>query len=188
MWKRLVASPVFTHLGILVLAVCATVLYMAWTRPPPPGQSTVYIGKVPPKAKIKERIVPGPIQIGYIDKPALSASLKFPELESLSDNVIAVAEVAPSRGKRTAIATIGLDSDNVARGRILLRDEPVPLFGWEREWHGGLWYGIVGREKVRGEIEFLPMRVGPAYPSVKGAGSVDSDGEIRGQILLGVRF
>lgn len=203
MWANLktffASHPVFTHIGTLVLAICAFLIYSAWTKPAPPTQKPegpLIVAPLPPGKPGKEVIriieravpVPGPKEIIYLDKPALASALKIPELAYVHDNVIAVATVAPHRGNTTAIATIGPGADNVYRGSILLRQEKIPFWGLEREWHGGVWYGIAGRNKLQGELEFIPLRVGPAFPSVKGTVGLESDGNVNGQLLLGVRF
>ena len=152
--------------------------------PLPPGKPGKEI------ERIIERMVPvpGPERIVYIDKPSISTVLKFPEIAKLHDNVIAVATAAPHKGRTTVVATIGPDSDNVYRGGILLRQEAVPFLGREREWHGGIWYGIGGRNTLQGELEFLPMRIGSVYPSAKGIIGLENEGNLNGQLLLGVRF
>ena len=203
MWanlKTLSANhPVFTHIGTLVLAICAFLIYLALTKPAPPiqqPQGPLVVAPLPPgkPGKVVERIiekavpVPGPKEIIYLDKPALGSALKMPELAFVHDNVIAVATVAPHRGNTTAIATIGPGADNVYRGGILLRQEKIPFWGLEREWHGGVWYGVAGRNVIHGELEFIPLRTGPVYPSIKGIAGLESDGNLNGQLLLGVRF
>ena len=192
-------SHVFTLIGILALAIVVYWIYSRMFPPAPPiqqPQGPVIQAPLPPgkPGKVVERIiermvpVPGPERIVYLDKPAISTALKFPEIALLHDNVIAVATAAPHKGRTTVVATIGPDSDNVYRGGILLRQEAVPFLGREREWHGGIWYGIGGRNTLQGELEFLPMRIGSFYPSAKGVIGLENEGNLNGQLLLGVRF
>jgi len=193
-------SHVFTLIGVLALAVAVYWIYSRMFPPAPPIQPSipgvVIQAPLPPGKpgkeieRIIERaiVVPGPERIVYIDKPAVAASLKFPEIALLHDNVIAVATAAPHKGRTTVVATIGPDLDNVWRGGILLRQEAVPFLGREREWHGGIWYGLGGRNTLQGELEILPMRIGHVYPSAKGIIGLENEGNLNGQLLLGVRF
>lgn len=194
-WSRLFANRVFTHIGLLVLAIIAFWVYTKVTTTTPSvtePQGGVVIAPTPPEVdkkvpRKKEPTKPG-TSIEYFSKPELATVLKMPEIKFMQDNVIAVAVVAPHRGKTTVLATIGLGSDNVYRGGIDTRREAVPFWGWEREWHGGLWYGVSGRNKIQGELEFVPMRIGPVYPSTKGILGLEDGGNMNGQLLLGVRF
>lgn len=190
MWKRMIASPVFTHLLVLALAAGAAIIYMRFVRPAP----ATYVQGVGPTqfvtipkvvTKIQTVTVPGPERVVLVPSVIVSEKMKWPELRN--DNVLAVGEIGPYRGK-TSVAAIADIKDNTMTTRLVSRQEPMPFFGWEREFHGGLWMGVVGKNKIVGEIEYLPMRIGPVFPSVKAVAGMESGGAVGGQILVGVRF
>jgi hypothetical protein len=190
MWKRLVVNPVFTHLGVLVLALGAAIIYIRLSKPsgpiyvPVPG-ATQYV-PVPKKVReIATITVPGPERVALVPSAIVSEKLKWPEIGK--DNILTVGEVPPYRGK-TSVAAVADFNDNTMTTRLVMRQEKMPFIGWEREWHGGIWYGLAGRNKVQGEIEFLPLRIGPVFPSIKGTVGMEEGGNVNGQILVGVRF
>jgi len=190
MWSRLFANRVFTHTGLLVLAIGAAIIYMKYVRPAMPTYVRVpgetHFVPVPQVVqKIKTVTVPGPERVVLVPSATVAEKMRWPELGK--DNVLAVGEVPPHRGK-TSVAAIADITDNTMTTRLVMRPEAMPFIGLEREWHGGLWYGVVGRNTIQAEIEFLPIRIGPVFPSVKGVVGIESGGEVNGQILVGVRF
>jgi hypothetical protein len=190
LWERAFASRVFTHLGLLALAIAAAIIYIRYVRPATPIYVTVpgstQIVPVPKIIRTVETVtVPGPERIVLLPSSVVIERMKWPELGK--DNVLAVGEVAPYRGK-TSVAAVASVSDNAMTTRLVSRQEAMPFIGWEREFHGGLWYGLAGRNKIVAEVEFLPLRIGPVYPSIKGTLGMEDGGAGNGQILVGVRF
>jgi len=190
LWRRVFANPVFTHLGLLALVIAAAIIYIRYVHP----AATVYVTvpgstqivRVPKVIKdITTITVPGPKEIVLLPSSVVIERMKWPELGK--DNVLAVGEVAPYRGK-TSVAAVASISDNTMTTRLVSRREAMPFFGWERELHGGLWYGFVGKNKIVVEVEFLPLRIGPVYPSIKGTLGMEDGGAGNGQLLVGVRF
>jgi hypothetical protein len=190
MWKRIVAAHAYIQTGILVLAIVAAIIYLWRSKPSAPIYvrevgPTVYV-KIPHSVEtVKTVTVPGPERVVLVPSVIVSEKMRWPELGK--DNVLSVGEVPPYRGK-TSIAAVADIKDNTMTTRLISRQEPMPFWGWEREWHGGLWYGAAGRNKVQGEVEFLPMRIGPVFPSVKAVAGMEEGGNVNGQLLLGVRF
>jgi hypothetical protein len=184
----MIANPVFTHLFVLALAIGAAIIYIRYVRPAP----ATYVQGVGPTqfvtipkvvTKIQTVTVEGPARIVMV--PQVSEKMRWPELGK--DNVLSVGEVPPYRGKTSVVAVADI-KDNTMTTRLISRQEPMPFWGWEREFHGGLWMGVVGKNSIVGEIEFLPMRIGPVFPSIKAVAGMESGGGFNGQLLIGVRF
>lgn len=194
-WTKTLAAYVLNHL--LPVALVGVVLFLLWLRfaptppPPPTAPGPVTQAPVPAKAQhamANRKVEKGPPKIAYVDKYELAGKLKMPELKFINDNVIAVGEVAPHKGKTTVIATLGPNADNVWEGGILLRQEPRSFFEMKKEFRAGLYYVPVGPNMMEAEVAVRPFRVWDLESTAKVRGALERDGGVNGSILLGVEY
>jgi hypothetical protein len=101
--------------------------------------------------------VPGPERIVYLNRPEAALALKMPELNQGSDNVLAVATVAPHSGKTTVVSMLSPTGE----GTILLRQEPTPFWQVRKDFRATVRYLFVGTNLIESELVASPLRTGP---------------------------
>lgn len=192
-WK-IPAKVVLIPYILLALALLAGGVYL-WLapttepiyKPGPTSVQTVY------EPKWREKVgppvpylVPTGARIEFFPNPALAKGSKIADAP---DNVIAFGQVPKHTGKSTVFATLTPGLDNVLRGGLEYRQEATPFWGFEREFHGGVYYGVAGPNIVVGQARVSPLRTGPVKWQAIGQLGVERDGgRLNGALLVGVEF
>ena len=188
------AKAILIPYALLAVGLIALGIYI-WIVPPAkpifqPGPTSVQTVYEP---KWKDRVgppvpyfVPTGARIEYFPNPALAKGSKIPDAP---DNTIAFGQVPKHSGKSTVFATLVKGEDNVLRGELEYRQEATPFWGFEREFHGGVYYGLAGQNVVEGEVRAKLLRTGPINWGGKGRVGMEKDrGNLNGAILIGVEF
>jgi hypothetical protein len=163
-------------LSVLLLTATSSAIYF-WYKKPAPGSGAEY--EKPPEIKVVTKIkrvdVPGPTKIVTIEKQVIVEKLKLPDWvrDNPDEQAIASAVVAPYKGNTNAVALL---NTKTGIGQMIVKQEPLPLFGFVNE------KGIGGRVgvNIKGEPEFSGYgrwtfgRVGPAHIGVYGEASSNS--------------
>lgn len=172
----------------LLLVATSSALYF-WYKKPAAGSGATY-EKAPPiktVTKIKLVEVPGPTKIVTIEKQVIVEKLKLPDWfkNSPDEQAIASAEVAPYKGKTNAVALLNTQT---GVGQILVKQEPLPLFGFVNDREIGVRGGVnikgVIESTVYGRWDFV--RVGSVHVGVYGDASTTGDARV--QVGAGYRF
>ena len=188
-WKLPTLAPGALSRYILgALAIAAALLYLRyapdslkpWTNAPGP----VTIAESAEEAKwVEPEFVPGPPRLKVYPKAKLSEKLDMPELKLLPGDVVATADIPPSSGTTTAVATL----DNGVGG-IVYKQKPAPFFALQKEFGVRAGFGTGGL--VLGELYARPARVGPVTVEIRGfAQRTDRSGaDFGGAVLADYRF
>jgi hypothetical protein len=161
--RKVPALPVSISIGTLLLVTSVLLILLYGQRNVPIGPHTegglTEAPKPKParKVKVNQMETQGPIKIEFLNKHDLALKMNWPEVGGLADPIIAVGEVPPHEGKTSVISTMGADADNVWRGKILYRHEPIPLFGVPMD--AGLRGGIGTGRALIFEAYVRPLRV-----------------------------
>jgi len=192
MWKNLFASRVFILIGTLALAVIVFLIYLRIAPrgqdiylPGPTSVQTVYVPKWAKPGKTEVRIVPVNARIQFFDRESV---VKESKIQDAPDNIIALGQVPPHGGKTTVFATLKPGADNVLRGGLEYRQEPMSFWELKREIHGGVYYGIAGQNIAEAQARINFLRTGPANWQAQGRVGLESKGKMNGALLIGVEF
>jgi hypothetical protein len=172
----------------LLIVATSSALYF-WYKGPVAGSGTTY--EKPPEIKVVTKIkrveVLGPTKIVTIEKQVVVEKLKLPDWfkNDANEQAIASAVIAPYKGKTNAVATLNTKS---GVGQILVKQEPLPLFGFVNDREIGIRGGVNSKgaieSTVYGKWDFV--RVGPVNVGVYG--DIASTGDARIQVGAGFKF
>jgi len=178
---------------LLFIGIVAFGLYI-WltpTAPPiyipgPTSVQTVYEPKWKDKVTPVPYLVPTGAVIEFFPKEQLATASKIPDAP---DNTIAFGQVPKHSGNTTVFATLKPGQDNVLRGGLEYRQESTPFWGFDREIHGGIYYGVIGLNQIEGQIRAKLLRTGTITWGAQGRVGIEKDGgRLNGAILVGIEY
>jgi hypothetical protein len=154
--------------------------------PGPTSVQKVYETKWKDRVKPVPYLVPTGAVIEFFPQEKLAKASKIPDAP---DNTIAFGQVPKHSGNTTIFSTLKMGQDNVLRGGLEYRQEATPFWGWDREFHGGVYYGLVGTNQIEGQIRAKLLRTGPISWGAQGRLGMEKDGgRLNGAILLGIEY
>ena len=183
-WPKMPARNVLLPWVLPALATLAVLLWLRFA----PNQPAIYVPMpgptqyvpVPVKVAGKTVTVPGPERVVLVPSVIVSEKMKWPEIAN--DNILAVGEVAPYRGKTSVVAVADI-RDNTMTTRLISRQEKMPFFALEREF--GVRGGVGTGGLVLGELYGRFVRIGPIVVEGRAYGMRnDRDGADFGAAIL----
>jgi len=177
----------YVLIALCVLLVLAYLRFAPQITPPLQEKGPVVVApetKVVTKYVTRRVVVPGPERIVYLNRQEAAVALKMPELNTGSDNILAVVTVPPHSGPTTAIARLSPSGE----GSILLRQEPTPFWKIKKEFGARAGMGTGGL--IIGEIYARPLRIGSIDLEARGYAKRDdrSGADFGAALLMDYRF
>lgn len=199
-WPFVVGNNLFP-IALCVLLFIAYLKYAHGPEQSPAKASVSTPAKVPKyveKIIEKHHYIPGPGNNGYriefLPKKELESkapgSVAPDVLSNDNAEVVARTEIEPSKYRTQVDAIRHVDPDRkVIDFRLDTRKLPRKFFDLKREWHGGIYYGILGRDILEAELALHPLRIGPVETVVRTTIGVDRDGsDLNGTLQVGIGF
>lgn len=175
-------------LAFLLIAATSSALYFWWKKPAA-GSGVGY--EKPPEIreviKIKKVEVPGPTKIVTIEKQVIVEKLKLPDWvrDNPDEQAIASAVVEPYKGKTNTIALL---NTKTGVGQVLVKQEPLSLFGFVNEREIGIRMGVNIKAEPETTVyaKWSFARVGSVH--IGAYADAGSTGQAKVQVEAGFRF
>ncbi|HAS53452.1 MAG TPA: hypothetical protein DCS42_04595 [Nitrospiraceae bacterium] len=155
----------YTPWVITVIALASALYGYYHPKPSPQGQKEFVAAEVPKeyKAAPRTKVKTQECLVTVITKTEIVIQEKWPDWFKLDDNLqlTAIGIVKPYKGETECASIINLQTGD---SRIVTRQLPVPLLGFENTFYVGGLYGVNGGFMVNAGWNFA--RVGSFYPSV----------------------
>ncbi len=168
-WKKIGSVALSNNIVPIAVIALVGIAYLRyapeswkpWSSRPTPPAAQAQEPKV--VTKIERVVIPGPTRVEVIEKVKYVEKLPEALTPATASNpaaqIVASAEIPPHGGKAIATAILEAGADNVARGRIEVKELPAPFFQVKKEF--GIRAGMGTGGLVIGEFYARPLRLGP---------------------------